>query len=535
MVRLLLIVIGLMLPLSAAAQTRSFAEDNGDSIAVIIGSKNYSYAERFPVEYAINDASAIRQYLIQFLGFQEKNIIFQRDATKWQLEKIFRADGEGRLMQSVKSRSNVFVFYSGHGVPDPATQRSYLLPTDMSPDNPKDGYALDTLYWNLEKVKEKIGRDRQVIVMIDACFTGETGRGDRLMRGISAPIIPSAAPLDNGLIRLIATSGADPANWDAELGLGLFTSRFLMGVAGLAAPGSASIQWGDLRKYLRETVDADARRLGGLGLGRGQLPEIIGDANFTLPVGEVPAVRKGLQRAHDDALWRVAALPNAQDPMLPYEIYKAECKLNGFCKHLDEAEQRLREIRHRLDVTEDRANWERLSAARRFKEYIDTCNAVCAYRNIAQARVPPRPHPETDGAVPRSHQDASLPCEADPLTDWLREKGAYGGDRTLDTSIYDDRVKWMAPREPPEKTREQITREEEKDRRQYQVQRYTPTTLNVYRDGEQCVITQKFDSYKVKNNGDKVYGAFNITYWIRTDANGRRSIAGQKIETLASR
>src|ERR1700719_514606 len=116
MVRLLLVVLGLILPLSAMAQTRSLSEDNSDSVAVIIGNKNYRYVKGFPVDYAINDANAIKDYVIRFLHFDERNIIFEQDATKGILEGIFKPDG--RLMGRVREgRSNVFVFYSGHGVP----------------------------------------------------------------------------------------------------------------------------------------------------------------------------------------------------------------------------------------------------------------------------------------------------------------------------------------------------------------------------------------------------------------------------------
>jgi hypothetical protein len=79
---LLLIFLGLMLPLSAMGQTRTLSDDNSDSVAVIIGNKNYRYVKGFPVDYAINDANAIKDYVIRFLRFDERNIIFEQDATK---------------------------------------------------------------------------------------------------------------------------------------------------------------------------------------------------------------------------------------------------------------------------------------------------------------------------------------------------------------------------------------------------------------------------------------------------------------------
>jgi hypothetical protein len=619
MVRLLLIFLGFILPLSAMAQSRSFADDNSDSVAVIIGNQNYRYAQSFPVEYAINDAKAIREYLIRFLHFEERNIIYEENATKGVLEAIFRPDG--RLMgRVIPDRSNVFVFYSGHGVPDVVAAQPYLLPADTLPDSPQDGYALEALYASLDGVKQKIGADRQVIVMIDACFTGETGRGKNILRN-SAPGFAPALPVNGGkLIKLVATTGTHAANWDDNLKLGLFTSRFLMGVAGLAKPDRGVIPWGNLRSYVRSTVEGDARRL-----GREQKPEIM-EASLTLPVGEVEAVHPGMQKAHDEAAWREAvdaaeASPDYFGKMRAYQDYSVHCLRNG-CGHLDEADRRLKEIRAAQDADDDRADWARRFAARDFQGYLSNCRPPCAYRKYAQDEIDRerstrnqqdaeddrahwatrlatrdfqgyidnchqpctyRTHAQDEIArekEARDRQDAEedrahwtrrlaahdyrgylnncrppcayrrdaqekisqeavvvVPpprlCDGDRLTAWLRENGAYG-DQPLDTSIYDSQVNWIADGEKPWKTRDEITKEEENDRKRYAVQKYTPTTLGVYQSGDQCVIKQKFNSYKVRNNGKQEYSAFNITYWIRTDAYGRRSIAGQKIERLAS-
>jgi uncharacterized caspase-like protein len=80
MIRSVLMAMALVLaPMSsAAAQTRSLAADKGASVAVIIGNESYRYAERFSVDYAVNDANAIKDYLVRFLGFAERNIIFEK-------------------------------------------------------------------------------------------------------------------------------------------------------------------------------------------------------------------------------------------------------------------------------------------------------------------------------------------------------------------------------------------------------------------------------------------------------------------------
>ena len=398
MLRVLLLALGLALaPFSAAAQTRLLSEDNNTSVAVIVANKNYRYASRFPVEYAHNDAAAIKDYLVRFLRFDERNIIVEIDATKTVLDGLFQP--EGRLWARVRDRSNVFVFYSGHGVPDPVGRQAYLLPVDVEPDSPQQGYALETLYQSLDLIKQRIGPDRHVIVMIDACFSGETGRGERFVSGTSAPGFQPARPRGgNGLVKLVATSGTHPANWDETLKLGLFTSRFLMGAAGQAtadrgATIGRTIRWNDLRDYVRRTVDGDARML----VRREQVPEI-DEADLRLPVGEVAALAPAMKAARDDIEWRKAETTAANAPLesyqqqaLPYENYLAECERNG-CGHGPQADQKLDDIRTRRLVGEDRANWERLRVAGKYREYLDTCVGPCAYRKFAEkeaAIVPP--------------------------------------------------------------------------------------------------------------------------------------------------
>jgi hypothetical protein len=132
----------------------------------------------------------------------------------------------------------------------------------------------------------------------------------------------------------------------------------------------------------------------------------------------------------------------------------------------------------------------------------------------------------------------TLPCQAERLTGWLNQHGAYGGDngyQPFDTSVYDDEVNWIVNGKPSRKTRREIAKEEDDFRRLYPVQKYAPKTLSVAAVGEQCVLTQQLDSYKQRSNGRSERGTFKVTFFIRTDANGPRSIVGHEIEVLPSR
>ncbi|WP_298953666.1 caspase family protein [uncultured Methylobacterium sp.] len=374
----------LLAPAARAAPEAAAFADNAESVAVVIG--NRSYKQTVPVDYAHNDAEAIRSYLVQRLGYRESNVFVLKDATLNEFNQAFgteRNPQSGRLWRSVREgRSNVFVYYSGHGVPDLATRQPFLLPEDGNPNQGESGYALETLYRNLDLVKRKIGPGRQLVVMVDACFTGETGRKGESLLAVSAPGFAPARPkTEAGIVRLVATSGATPANWDEANRLGLLTSRFLMGVSGQAdaaeqqGDGDGQVQWPELKRYLRREVEEAARRAS----GREQVPEI-DDAPIVLQASlPVEAVAKGVAAIRDEAAWRRAEALGTREG---FEAYVGGC--GEVCAYRPQAMDRLLAGRRRDAAAVDGENWARFGARRQYQAYLDSCGEVCAYRGLAE-------------------------------------------------------------------------------------------------------------------------------------------------------
>jgi tetratricopeptide (TPR) repeat protein len=372
------------------AQPATLSDDNSESVAIIVG--NRTYRQTVPVDFAHNDADAMKEFLVSRLGFRETNVFVLKDATLNEFNQMFgteRNPQSGRLWRSVREgRSNVFVYFSGHGVPDLQTRQPFLLPADGNPNQGESGYLLDTLYRNLDLVKQRVGPSRQVLVMIDACFTGETGRKGETLLAVSAPGFQPAKPrTGQGVVKLLATSAAAPANWDGESRLGLFTSRFLKGAAGLAAPDAAAttIAWADLRRYVGESVAAAAR----LDSGREQAPEI-DDAPLVLKVdAPVAAVAPGFAKARDEANWRQAERDGSAPAL---ERYVARC--GQACAFRDRAMSLLNARRDAGAAATDEADWQRLSAEKKYREYLDGCRAVCAYRDVARNYLGLRDQPQ---------------------------------------------------------------------------------------------------------------------------------------------
>ncbi|NCQ19449.1 MAG: hypothetical protein GW805_14115, partial [Ignavibacteria bacterium] len=131
---------------------------NNNAVAVIIGNKNYSRAP--DVDFALNDAALVKNYVITALGYDKDNIIYVEDASQSDFGIIFGNDQnyKGKLFDYTrKDVSEVFIYYSGHGAPDTDTKKGFLVPVDCDPNRVSlNGYGLSTLYSNLDKIsKEK--------------------------------------------------------------------------------------------------------------------------------------------------------------------------------------------------------------------------------------------------------------------------------------------------------------------------------------------------------------------------------------------
>ena len=84
----------------------------------------------------------------------------------------------------VKDKSDVVVYFSGHGIANSKDNSTGILPFDVDP-NYAIGLALKELYYNLSKMGAKT-----VTVYLDACFTGQT-RDSKMLIADARPILIS--------------------------------------------------------------------------------------------------------------------------------------------------------------------------------------------------------------------------------------------------------------------------------------------------------------------------------------------------------
>lgn len=254
-----------------------------DAIAIVIGNKNYKNAVLPSVKYAIQDAFTMKKYLHEAMGFSEENIIIVKDATSIDFMKYFGSPGDhkGVLYNQVrKGKSEVFIFYSGHGAPDTNTRKAYLVPSDADPAIIKlTGYSLDVLYDNLAKLnKEK--DPKSVTVVLDACFSGGSHDG-MLIQNASPIYIETSIPLltARNAVVLSSSKGNQISSWYPEKNHGLFTYYFLKNIK-KAVEEKKQLTLKDMEDALigPESVNDLAWRL----FNRDQEPQAMGNKGLVL-------------------------------------------------------------------------------------------------------------------------------------------------------------------------------------------------------------------------------------------------------------
>ncbi len=253
-----------------------------DAVAVIIG--NSQYSNEIPkVDFGVRDAEAMKLMAMKTLGIDSQNIIFLKDATRGAMDKVFGTDKDhkGALWRLIDpdGRSDVFVFYSGHGVPSiTETQENFLLPVDGDPKHVSfNGYPLSQLYDNLGKLKTK-----STTVFLDACFSGQSpdSSSTSLIKNASPVFISKPTPSDPTKVNVFAAAGERQlSSWDTTAGHGIFTRYVMLGLAGEADEDrNKEVTAKELADYVGRQVRRAARRTH----GREQEPKFDGNHDFVI-------------------------------------------------------------------------------------------------------------------------------------------------------------------------------------------------------------------------------------------------------------
>ena len=189
-------------------------EVNGNTFVLIINNEKYKNVDDVP--YAHRDGDSFKNYCRKTLGVPEENIVHAPDATG---NEMTVAIDRIKQFESAYRGMKLLVYYSGHGVPDPSTNETYLLPSDGSPHNISTGYKLSRFYSELTA-----NNPGSVTVFLDACFSGAKRDGKSMDTAARGVIVKprDETPVSN-MVVFSASTGSETAYPYPNQRHGLFT------------------------------------------------------------------------------------------------------------------------------------------------------------------------------------------------------------------------------------------------------------------------------------------------------------------------
>lgn len=242
-----------------------------DAVAIIIGISNYKSLPK--ADYAKDDAQVFFDYAIRALGVKPGNIKLLMDEQA-DAEEIYTAF-KTWLPARVKSTTDVYVFYSGHGLPTQDGSGLYWLPQRANRDLlSKTAILLNEINSDIQASKPK-----SVTIFMDACYSGQARSGETLVasaRPIALKSQPTTFPSN---FTVISASQADQISSSSpELQHGIFSYYLMRGMEGEADLNKdGKITLDEIQKYLSENVGRQARIM-----NRQQEPQVIGDGSRVL-------------------------------------------------------------------------------------------------------------------------------------------------------------------------------------------------------------------------------------------------------------
>lgn len=225
-----------------------------NAYALVLGVE--TYRERLPkADFAAKDARLMGEYLTAVMGFPEENVVVRTD-DKASLTDFIKYV-ENWLPNNVEKDAKVFVYFSGHGAPNPKTGNAYLVPYDGDPTFIEStGYPVERLYAALDKLPTD-----DVSVVIDSCFSGAGGRSV-LAKG-ARPLVQVVSVTKGARASVLSAGASDQiSNAYEEKGHGLLTYFLLKAYGGegdLDKDGVVTLR--EAHEYSRPNVQRIARKL----------------------------------------------------------------------------------------------------------------------------------------------------------------------------------------------------------------------------------------------------------------------------------
>ena len=153
-----------------------------DSWALIIGINKYENVQ--PLSYAIDDAIAVKNLLINDYGFPRNNVylLLNQEATQNNIKKQLDA-----LVRSSKENDRVVFYFAGHGETETlgleGTDMGFLLPVEGKKENL---YLTSIPMDELKRIALR-SKAKHMLFLVDACYGGLAAQNTRGLQNIDSP------------------------------------------------------------------------------------------------------------------------------------------------------------------------------------------------------------------------------------------------------------------------------------------------------------------------------------------------------------
>ena len=243
-----------------------------DAVAIIIGVEKYRRLSA--ADYANRDASVFVDYAVRGLGVKQENIRLLLD-DKADAAEILLTFKNWLPTRIKRGSTDVYVFYSGHGLPSEDGESLFFLPHEADRD------LLERTAISQQEIVDAIQRTspKSVTMFIDSCYSGQSRTGETLLAGARPLSVKAKQSSFPSNFTVISASALDQISSSSpELKHGIFSYYLMRGMEGEAdANGDKQITVGEMQTYLSENV---ARRA--MGMNRTQQPQVVGDTSRVL-------------------------------------------------------------------------------------------------------------------------------------------------------------------------------------------------------------------------------------------------------------
>jgi hypothetical protein len=244
------------------------SEPKDNKVALIIGIENYS--DIVKASYAKADAQYFKEYASKGFGVENKNIklIVDEEATFIKINKALKK----WLVSRIKpNKTELIIYYAGHGLASKDGKELYLLPQDGDADLLSiSSISRTNLFSEIKGLNPK-----SVTIFLDACYTGSS-RDNEILLADARPVRITADEqegIPDNFTIFTASKLDQISSGLKEAKHGIFSYYLMKGLEGNSDKNKdGKITNGELLAYMDQNVSQKAAEL-----GRQQNPSLAGN------------------------------------------------------------------------------------------------------------------------------------------------------------------------------------------------------------------------------------------------------------------